>query len=894
MSPVLRTVRVVLAAACLAGPCVVAVACPASAQDAPVPERVPPRLIEAPDPAYPTSHHGIAIEPVVQLHVTIEVDGHVGEAHVEHPGDPEFDAAALETVQRWRFSPGMRAGVPVRSGVRVEVRFHAPPPEPTAAVSADAASDAGPAGSCGEAPCGTPPAVAVPTPDDHGHPPEGTDPEPPTAEPPTAGSAAEPPTAGSAAEPEAHFGAHATADPTRAHDPRSASEYRLDRAVLDLAPHRDAGDLLSSAPGVYVARPEGDAVAQQIYLRGFDAEHGQDIELTLGGMPLNQPSHIHGQGYADLGFIVPEVVRSLRVTEGVYDPRQGDFATAGSIDFDLGVRRRGVQLRTTYGSFDTLRALVLWAPVGEPEETFGAVTYRRSSGFGRNRAGQSAGALGQVVLGSGAVRGRLQASLWAARYALAGVLRRDDVLAGNVDFLGVYDDPSARSQSALSARGHLGGTVEVRGEGGAVGELGAYVQWSDFRLQANYTGYVEHSTVNPDWVGRGDLVEQRNEALTLGLRGRYRAPLFRPFAWARGFVEAGLSGRVDSTGQAQNLLQAPQNETWDRRVDASLRGVDLGGYVDLDWLFAEVFHLRGGVRADALFYDVDDRLGNARPAFRRETYIVGFRRSAAGLAAGPRVSLEVTPIPALALSFAYGEGYRSPQARQLQDGETAPFAKVRSGDFGIRVHAGDHEELTLAASGYMTSVSDDTAFDPREGRLERLGPSLRIGGAVHAVARPLRWLTGAVSVTYVRATLEAPPPPSIDDPSPPYRAGELLPYVPPWVVRADVGANERLFDLDGKPLRGRMGAGFSFLAPRPLPYGLLAEAVSLLDVSAGASWDALDLSVEVMNVLDARYAGVEYSYASSWAPDALSSRIPARHFAAGAPLTVSVTLGVTL
>jgi hypothetical protein len=92
-------------------------------------------------------------------------------------------------------------------------------------------------------------------------------------------------------------------------------------------------------PGVYVSRPEGDAVAHEIYLRGFNAAHGQDIEFTVGGVPINQLSHLHGQGYADLNFILPEVVRSIRVTEGVYDPHQGDFAVAGSIDFDLGVEQ---------------------------------------------------------------------------------------------------------------------------------------------------------------------------------------------------------------------------------------------------------------------------------------------------------------------------------------------------------------------------------------------------------------------------------------------------------------------------------------------------------------------------------------------------------------------------
>src|SRR4051812_48987085 len=123
----------------------------------------------------------------------------------------------------------------------------------------------------------------------------------------------------------------------RALPQRSTSDFVLDRKQLSVAPHQDAGQLLRTAPGVYASRAEGDAVAHSLFLRGFDAEHGQDIELTAGGVPINNVSHVHGQGYADVNFILPDVVRSVRVVEGVYDPRQGDFAVAGSIDFDLGV-----------------------------------------------------------------------------------------------------------------------------------------------------------------------------------------------------------------------------------------------------------------------------------------------------------------------------------------------------------------------------------------------------------------------------------------------------------------------------------------------------------------------------------------------------------------------------
>ena len=843
----------------------------------PAPTLVPPRLLEASAPAYPDEGEPALPEPTVLVHCVVEADGSVSAAHPEVPHDEAFDRAAVEAVRTWRFAPATRGGVPIRAAIRVTVRFESPLPHFDLSGTHDAFGEGEEAHNLADgtphvdAPLGATAASAAPAPD------------------PDAGSL---PT----------FSATGAVDPTReARTPRAASTYELDRAVLELAPHRDASDMLNVAPGMFVARAEGDAVAPRIFLRGFDAEHGQDIAFSAAGVPINQPSHLHGQGYADLGFVIPEVVRSVRVTEGVYDPRQGDFATAGSIDFDLGVTRRGVHASAAYGMFHTFRGLALWAPAGEREETFVAVSYRRTDGFGAGREGQSGGLLGQAVWGDDRTRFRLLATVHAVRAGVGGALRRDDVNAGRVDFYGLYPVPAAQGQSALAIRALTAGSVELRGERGSFGELMVFGGWTGFRYQANFTGYTETSSYDPDWRGRGDIVEQMDSAFQVGARARYRTERFEPLAWLSGFVEVGIEGRVDLREQDQNLLQAPLNQTWDQRVDASVQGVDVGAYLDADLRLGDHVRLRGGARADALFYSVDDRLGNFIPRFRRESYILGFRRSAAGVAVGPRASLEWTPVRELTLSVAYGEGYRSPQARQLQDGESAPYAKVWSGDVGARVRLGERDELTASVSGFVTALSRDIAFDPSEGRLEPLGPSTRVGAAAQLRVQPWSFLTGQVSVTYVHATLDAPPIPTLEEPFPPYQPGQLLPYVAPFVLRADLGVRERLFDLDGVPLRGRLGAGVSLLSSRPLPYGERSEPVGLLDASAGLEWHGVELSADVYNATNTRYAAVEYAYASDWQdptftnqPGGVTSRLPSRHFAAGQPLTVMVQLAVAI
>ena len=349
-------------------------------------------------------------------------------------------------------------------------------------------------------------------------------------------------------------------------------------------------------------------------MRGFDAEHGQDIAFSVGGVPVNQPSHLHGQGYADLNFVVPEVVRSLRVREGVYDPRQGDFAVAGSVDFDLGVTERGSLVRATSGSFATQGLTLIVAPASEADETFAALSLRRTAGFGSNRGALSAALIGQLAFdGPGDVEGRILVVAQAARAGLAGVLRLSDIEAGLVDRLGTYANPSASAQSAMASRVQL--AVELT-NARAAGDRTSLLVWAaliDFRSRTNFTGFLQRSQQNPSWIGRGDLMEQANHDRAIGATLSHRSAWKQLWSRMRGQFEAGVSVRHDAIDQTQSLLMQPQNQTWDRLVDASIGSSDLGGYLDADLQFGQRWHLRGGGRVDMLAFDVDDRLGNFTP-----------------------------------------------------------------------------------------------------------------------------------------------------------------------------------------------------------------------------------------------------------------------------------------
>lgn len=816
-------------------------------------EFAPPQLLESPPAVYPKGREDEDLHPTIVLLVTINAEGELTDIEVEHGFDEDFDQAAIRAVRRWKFAPARYGEQPIASRVHVAVHFELPHFDLH-----------GPRGAIR-------------------HPVDARLADDSENESPVPSMVLEQPA----------FSASGEAERARLRaEDRGAIDLTLEGDALRRTPVQDGGSLLMRAPGLFVSRAEGDAVADSLMLRGFDADHGQDIELTLQGLPINQPSHIHGQGYADLNFIIPEVVHRLRVIEGVYDPRQGDFAVAGSADFELGVARRGIHFDSRAGSFRSFRQVAILAPKNADTGSFATADFRRTRGFGLNRAGQSGRIMGQWVLSRGSKESRILGSFHAGRTDLAGVLRLDDIESGAVDYYDVYPTASTRAQSANTMRAELAFFHDVRFENEANASVSAAVRYQRFGIFQNYTGFTQRSFEDPSWVGRGDLIDQSQDHLGLVFQARYRAQRFSLGDWLSGHAEIGMQGRADRIDQKQNLIEAPQMRVWDHRRDATISALNIGIYADLDLRFGERFSLRGGVRADLLGYDVEDRLAHRIPYGRPERHLEGARTTALGAAIGPRIAAEIKAHERLRFIAAYGEGFRSPDAMLLGEGERAPFTKVRSADVGARVTP--HDAVQIMASGFITQLSDDVYFDATEGRLERLAPTRRSGLSLFVDLSPLEWLKASIAGTYVRAILLESRPASVDDPDPVFEKGEAIPYVAPLVFRAELAASHRLFRIKGFDVNGRAALGYQALGARPLPFGQRGDPVHLLDGTLGVEVGIVSLGVEGMNLLGRKWAAEELVYASNFNPFMTPSRLPTRHIHAGMPRTLLFTLGLSL
>jgi iron complex outermembrane receptor protein len=817
---------------------------------------LPPSIIENPPAAYP---RGETQRVDVVTLVTVDMAGQVSAAQVVQSAGPVFDEAAVQAIKRWKFRPALSNGQPISA--RIQVAFHFEPP----------------------------PSVTVPNPLS----PRASSEEPLTALASTTN-------AFDAGAPQVASGvppASGEANPLAAEEvtvrgtrqvSRGGSDFQINIGELASTVSASASDILELAPGIFIANEGGAGHADTVFLRGFNAEQGQDIEFTFNGVPINEVDNPDGHGYADTHFIIPELVKSLRVIEGPFDPHQGDFAVAGSADYELGVDARGYKVGVWYGSFNTTRVYSIIAPPEGRTGTFLGFQFWNTDGYGSNRAGSSVSAMGQYEGELGA-RGlwHLLATAYATHYQSAGVVRQDDYLSGKVGFYGT-EDPS---QGGDATRFTVAADVELP-LGNGVFKQQVFLTWRSLRIVEDFTGFLLDT--QQDWQSlhgqRGDAIQQQYQALTVGGRGSYRMTgswLGQPQA-----LELGYYARYDHTTPDIDRLRFGTQIPYEGVQTYVTNVADIAGYVDVDFRPTRWLSFRGGLRAEYFYYDVNNlcaTMGNYNRGAPLDVQCPSYdssgprQPSTLQTAGGGLLEPKVTALAEVGGGFtvtaSYGVGAVSSDAQYIFQNELAPFSKLEAVEGGViyRRRFGTFD-FSGRAVGYYTA-SDTEIFDPTLGRLSAAGATGRWGfvGALRATGL---WVDELASVTYANATFKD--------------TGQLVPYVPAWVARSDTAIFGSIpgLRLGGSVFTGTLGFRLSFIGQRALPFSQFAPSIFTVDTNAAVRWRFIELGLRIENLTNLQYAQSEFFYASNFNSRSYPTLAPAAAFTAAPPRTIFLTLAL--
>jgi iron complex outermembrane recepter protein len=810
-----------------------------------LPHLVAPTVKTHTEPGYPSPEVAAGRDATVVLIVTIDREGHVVDAVVETSQGPNFDEAALVTARQWTFFPAERNGAPVAA--KIKVPFHFAPPPGKIVTAPEAAKHEHAQGE----------QVSV---DEHVHPEE--------------------------------VRIYGRSSPVS----RGASDFTLNLGELGRVPRQNASALLTLAPGIFQSNEGGDGHAEQIFLRGFDAREGQDLAVSVGGVPANESGNLHANGYADTHFVLPELVESLRVVEGPFDPRQGNYAVAGSAEYNLGLSKRGISARTTLGSWNTQRLLVLWGPKAASQHTFGGAEIYKTDGFGANRASKRASAMAQYEgsLGENASY-RIFVSAYGTDYQSAGLIRRDDERNSRQDFYGSYDN----RQGGNATRFSMSADFETK-QKDAIYYAQFYVVTRGMRIKENFTGFLEDPQTpfqNPHGQ-RGDLIDRDIASTTVGSRGFARIH-GRAFQRKHEF-EVGYAARYDAVDATQYRIGAKTDVPYRLDIDNRPKLADLGVYLDGTLRPLPRVALKAGLRANLFTFNVLN--GCAAKTVRRpsEESPPGdasclsqgdfgvyrepvARANTASIALLPRATLDLGPYDGVNFTASFGRGVRTTDPIYVLNNVDTPFASVTAYEGGV-VYAKNFEKVSLVVRSifFGTHVDRDLIFSQAEGRNTLANGTTRTGW-IAALRMVHPWLDESAHLTLVRSRF--------DD------SGLLVPYVPNVVFRSDTALHHDLpWKLDSKAIHAKLSAGVSYVGKRALPYGQESDALVIVDGSASATWGMFMLDLSASNLLDRKLRLGEYNFASDWQNQGNTrpTLVPARHFSSGPPRSLFLTLGVTL
>jgi len=638
----------------------------------------------------------------------------------------------------------------------------------------------------------------------------------------------------------------------------AASQGTIRAELLKSRPALRPGEALEFVPGVIVTQHSGDGKANQYFLRGFNLDHGTDFATTVNGLPVNMPTHAHGQGYSDLNFLIPELVDRIEYRKGPYFAKNGDFSAAGSAD---------ILYRTTLDeSFATL--------------TLGQRQYQRLVGGGSTDVGQGLKLLGAIELmhndgpwkvpehirKSNAVltlSGGTRAEGWStslmaydANWNSTDQIPQRAIDAG-LDRFGSLDptDGGSTRRSSLSGEWH-------RSTDTATTKVAAYAVDYRLKLFSNFTYALERPAT-------GDQFSQQDKRTIYGVSASHA--IDHPLGSLSARSEFGVQLRHDRIRvglfdtQARQVLPV-DGTTRDDKVQETLLGIYGQTSVELTpWLRSIV-----GLRADQARFKVDSLSNSANSG------------SASDHLLSPKLSLILGPWSKTEFFFNAGRGFHSNDAR----GTTAtvdpktndPVDKVPGLVAARGLELGARTEwipgLQSSVALWKLDFDSELVYVGDAGATEANRPSTRRGIEWNNRYIPLPWLLVDADLAWTHARF------ADSDP-----AGNRIPNAVDKVASIAVTAR----DL------GPWSAGIQW---RYLGSGSLIEDNSVRSSSSLTTnlrvshklTPKAELTLDVFNLFDRKVNDIEYFYESQL-PGEIAP-VADKHVHPAEPRTLRLTLRV--
>lgn len=619
------------------------------------------------------------------------------------------------------------------------------------------------------------------------------------------------------------------------------------------------GEALEMVPGLIVTQHAGDGKANQYFLRGFNLDHGTDFATYVGGVPVNMPTHAHGQGYSDLNFLIPELVDRISYRKGPYYAEEGDFSSAGAAHIDYFRKIDGTLAQVTLGQHGYARSLLAGSPVvGNGNLLYGlelfhndgpwqaAENYRKLNGLLRYSEGTRYDGFSLTGM---AYRGNWTSTDQVAKRAID---------SGLVSRYGTLDSTTGGETYRYS----LSGEWAKRGDNS---QSKANVWWlrSGLDLWSNFQYCLNDFAANGN-CDMGDQFKQGERRQVGGFAASHTLyDRWSNFDVSNAF---GVQGRMDRL-RPVGLYNTSQRNTWNtvREDNVAQRSLALWAQNELRW--TSWLRSISGLRGDAYDFTVDSNL-SANSGKASDQMLT------------PKFSLVFGPWQKTELYFNYGHGFHSNDARGTtitQDpgsgnpvGRVKPLVRTKGSEIGLRTEIVQGWQSTVAL--WQLEAASELLFVGDAGTTEASRPSRRYGVEWTNLYVPTDWLAidADLAVSHAR-----------------FRDSDVAGNYIPGAVSSTANLGLTLDQLG--PWFGTLR--FRYFGPRHLieDNSVRSSGSALTNLRLGYKFDKrTQVAMDVYNLFDRRVNDIEYWYESQLSNETFPQAD--RHIHPSEPRTLRLTI----
>lgn len=629
----------------------------------------------------------------------------------------------------------------------------------------------------------------------------------------------------------------------------SASQGEVSQAQFEYRPLSRNGELIEMVPSAVATQHSGSGKANQYFLRGFNLDHGTDFTTVVDGIPMNMPSHAHGQGYMDINSVIPELVKKIDYGKGPYYAEVGDFASAGySKMFSMDRLPQGI-LKFTGGEFGYYRTLLANSnKIGSGDLLYAGEFNFYNGVWQQPEDSKKFNGMLRYTLDKGnwglSVNGKAYGNNWTATNQIPQAL----VNNGTLNLYGTMD----ASDGGKSHRYSFSSNLWNKGSNWK-NDANIYALYYDVDLFSNFTGYLDNPV-------NGDQIHQFEHRVQTG--GNIEHTRYDKLFGFDMDNSVGLQFRHDEI-MGLGLDHTVNRQTLSTVSRSNISETSVGIYLKNQTYWHEKIRTIAGLRSDFIHNDVTvldtathDANVNAANSGNRAQALVS-----------PKLSLVFGPWFNTEYFINGGFGYHSNDARgttlkfdpntgSALDSTTArisPMARSRGAETGIRSNFVKGLNSTLAL--WWLESDQELVFTGDAGTTEVNGKSYRYGVEWSNYYKPTDWLTLDADFALTSARYATIP------------LGETNNYVPNSVGRV-ISTGATVLAPNG--LFGSIRLRHFGDMPLDSSGTYWAGSTSIVNLGLGYKQKNYKLEFDVFNILDSTANDISYAYQSAYPAGAAS------------------------